>query len=65
MGFFTKTKSESKTKCNKCGSELHDSDRLDRHVKIAHGKKNDKCRNCGKEFADPEDLRKHKKKCRL
>ena len=39
MGFFTKTKSESKTKCNKCGSELHDSDRLDRHMKIAHGKK--------------------------
>ena len=64
MGFFTKTKSESKTKCDKCGSELHDSDRLDRHMKIAHGKKNDRCRKCGKELGDPEELRKHKKKCR-
>ena len=64
MGFFTKTKTESRTKCNKCGSELHDSTRLDRHMKIAHGKKNDKCRHCGKEFRDPEDLRKHKKGCR-
>ena len=64
MGLFTKTKSESRTKCNKCGSELHDSPRLDRHMKIAHDKKNDKCRNCGKEFRDPEDLRKHKKGCR-
>ena len=64
MGFFTKTKSENLTKCNKCGSELHDSARLERHMKIAHGKKNDKCRNCGKEFRDPEDLRKHKKGCR-
>ena len=44
MGFFTKTKSESRTKCSKCGSELHDSARLERHMKIAHGKKNDKCR---------------------
>ena len=64
MGFFTKTKSESATKCSKCGSELHDSNRLERHMRIAHGKKNEKCRNCGKEFRDPEDLRKHKKKCR-
>ena len=64
MGFFTKTKSEGKTKCQKCGSELHDAERLDRHMKIAHGKKNDRCRNCGKEFGDPEELRKHKKKCR-
>ena len=39
MGFFTKTKSESLTKCSKCGSELHDSARLERHMKIAHGKK--------------------------
>ena len=45
MGFFTKTKSESRTKCSKCGSELHDSARLERHMKIAHDKKNDKCRN--------------------
>ena len=64
MGFFTNIKSESKTKCDICGSELHDHERLDRHMKIAHGKKNDKCRNCGKEFGDPEELRKHKKKCR-
>ena len=55
MGFFTKAKSESLTKCSKCGSELHNSDRLERHMKIAHGKKNEKCRNCGKEFGDPED----------
>ena len=64
MGFFTKAKSESRTKCSKCGSELHNSDKLERHMKIAHGKKNEKCRNCGKEFGDPEDLRKHKKRCR-
>ena len=41
MGFFTKAKSESLTKCSKCGSELHNSDRLERHMKIAHGKKNE------------------------
>ena len=62
MGLFTKTKSA--TKCSKCGSELHDSDRLGRHMKIAHDKKNEKCRKCGKEFRDPDDLRKHKKRCR-
>ena len=64
MGFFTKTKSQNDTKCNKSGSELYDSNRLERHMKIAHDKKNEKCRNCGKEFRYPEDLRKHKKKCR-
>ena len=64
MGLFTKTKSETLTKCSKCGSDLHSSDRLERHMKIAHDKKNDKCRVCGKEFPDPEDLRKHKKQCR-
>ena len=39
MGLFTKTKSQSATKCGKCGSELHDSNRLERHMKIAHDKK--------------------------
>ena len=64
MGLFAKTESTSATKCAKCGSDMHDSDRLKRHMKIAHDKKNEKCRNCGKEFRDPEDLRRHKKKCK-
>ena len=64
MGLFTKTKSQALTKCSKCGTEMHDSNRVERHMKIGHDKKNDKYRNCGKEFRDPEALRKHKKKCR-
>ncbi len=49
----------------KCGSDLHDAERLKRHEKIAHGRRVDvKCRNCGTEFRDPDDLRKHKKKCK-
>ena len=64
MGLFTKSKVESITKCKKCGSELHDPERLKRHQKIAHDKKNDKCRTCGEEFPGPEELRRHKKKCK-
>ncbi len=64
LGLFTKSKTESITKCKKCGSELHDSERLKRHQKIAHDKKNEKCRTCGNEFPDREELRKHKKKCK-
>ena len=44
---------------------MHDADRLERHEKVAHGRKIDvKCRNCGEEFRDPNDLRKHRKKCK-
>ena len=52
MGLFTKSKTENITKCKKCGSELHDSERLKRHQKIAHDKKNEICRTCGNEFSD-------------
>ena len=64
MGLFSKSKTESLTKCRKCGSELHDPERLKRHQKIAHDKKNDKCRICGGEFPGPEELRRHRKKCK-
>ena len=64
LGLFTRNTVESGTKCKKCGSELHSSERLKRHQKLAHDKKNDKCRICGKEFPDPEDLRRHKKQSR-
>ncbi len=64
MGLFNKSKTESLTKCRECGSELHDTDRLKRHQKIAHDKKKDKCRVCGNEFPGPEELRKHKKQCK-
>ena len=64
MKLFTKSE-ESSTKCRKCGSDLHDVERLKRHEKIAHARRVDvKCRNCGTEFRDPDDLRKHKKKCK-
>ena len=43
LGLFTKSKTENITKCKKCGSELHDPERLKRHQKIAHDKKNEKC----------------------
>ena len=43
MKLFTKSE-ESSTKCKKCGSELHDAERLKRHEKIAHGRRVDvKC----------------------
>ena len=38
MGLFGKKKEdETKTKCDKCGTELHDPERLKRHMKKAHG----------------------------
>jgi len=64
LKLFTKTDG-SATKCKKCGSEMHDADRLERREKVAHGRRIDvKCRNCGEEFRDPNDLRKHRKKCK-
>ena len=64
LKLFTKTEGNI-TKCKKCGLELHDTEKLKRHEKIAHARKiNEKCRNCGTEFRDPDDLRKHKKKCK-
>jgi len=38
MGLFKRKKvNENQTKCEKCGTELHDSERLKRHMKKAHG----------------------------
>ena len=39
MGLFGKKKkdSETQTKCEKCGTDLHDPERLKRHMKKAHG----------------------------
>ena len=37
MGLFGKNKKENETKCKECGLELHDSSRLERHMKKAHG----------------------------
>jgi uncharacterized C2H2 Zn-finger protein len=40
MGLFKRNKDKEKdnqTKCEKCGTELHDSERLKRHMKKAHG----------------------------
>jgi len=36
MGLFKKT-NENETKCKTCGLELHEPERLKRHVKKAHG----------------------------
>ncbi len=36
MGLFGK-KDKSGTKCEQCGTELHDPERLKRHMKKAHG----------------------------
>ena len=36
MGFFKKKTNE--TKCKECGMELHDNERLERHMKKAHGR---------------------------
>lgn len=62
MGLFSK--SDSVTKCKKCGTELNDPERLKRHEEAAHNKSNEKCRVCGTEFHTSEELRKHKKKCK-
>lgn len=35
MGLFKKDKNQ--TKCKECGLELHDPERLKRHLKKAHG----------------------------
>ena len=37
MGLFKKKKDENVTKCKECGLELHDPERLKRHLKKAHG----------------------------
>lgn len=37
MGLFKKKIKENETKCNVCGSELHNPDRLKKHMKKAHG----------------------------
>ncbi len=37
MGLFKKKSDPNTTKCDKCGLELHDPDRLKRHLKKAHG----------------------------
>ncbi len=38
MGLFKRKKEEdNKTKCEKCGTQLHDPERLKRHMKKAHG----------------------------
>jgi uncharacterized C2H2 Zn-finger protein len=38
MGLFKRKKDdEIKTKCDVCGTELHDSERLKKHMKKAHG----------------------------
>jgi len=38
MGLFKRgKKDETLTKCEKCGSELHDPEHLKRHMKKAHG----------------------------
>lgn len=38
MGLFKKKKEkENETKCKECGLELHDPERLQRHLKKAHG----------------------------
>lgn len=37
MGLFKKKTVIDETKCKNCGLELHDSERLKRHIKKAHG----------------------------
>ncbi|GIS74177.1 MAG: hypothetical protein CM1200mP11_3920 [Nitrosopumilaceae archaeon] len=38
MGLFNRKKSnETKKKCDVCGTELHDPERLKKHMKKAHG----------------------------
>ena len=38
MGLFNRNKDkDNETKCSVCGLELHDSERLKRHTKKAHG----------------------------
>lgn len=37
MGLFGRKKDKTRTKCDVCGTELHDPQRLERHMKKAHG----------------------------
>jgi len=37
MGLFKKKEEKNTTKCKECGLELHDPERLKRHLKKAHG----------------------------
>ena len=37
MGLFKRSKDSTGTKCDTCGTELHDPERLKRHMKKAHG----------------------------
>ena len=39
MGLFKRSNENSSkdTKCKECGTELHDPERLQRHIKKAHG----------------------------
>ena len=37
MGLFGKEKKSDQTKCKECGLELHQPERLERHMKKAHG----------------------------
>ena len=37
MGLFGKEKKSDRTKCKECGLELHQPERLERHMKKAHG----------------------------
>ena len=37
MGLFGKKGKSTETKCKECGLELHQPERLERHLKKAHG----------------------------
>jgi len=37
MGLFKKKNDENETKCKTCGLELHYPERLEKHIKKAHG----------------------------
>jgi uncharacterized C2H2 Zn-finger protein len=37
LGLFKKKDDKNTTKCKKCGLELHEPERLQRHLKKAHG----------------------------
>ncbi|MBM3904430.1 MAG: hypothetical protein FJ357_04795 [Thaumarchaeota archaeon] len=37
MGLFKKKQETNETKCKTCGMELHDPERLKRHINKAHG----------------------------
>lgn len=37
MGLFKKRSDTNETKCKNCGLELHDPERLKRHMNKAHG----------------------------